>query len=314
MKLSYSAISNYQTCPLQYMFKYVERRPTAPSPSLSFGMSLHEALRWFYDVPTADPYPLEELLGYLEACWVSEGYCSAEEETRYFYQAKSALALFYRNSMEEFKLPAAIEHRFLIDVGFCELSGVIDRLDKDPMGDFEIIDYKTNRRLPPARRLYQDLQLPIYHLAAERVWEVAPGKVTFYYLLMNHRHSFAITRERIESALAEIESVAVAISSGRFDPCRNNLCPWCDFLDICPEWEGKVRPQKKTGVPAMDVGEAVDELIIAEKKVSQALSRIEALRGIVASYLRDKDIEKVGGSRGIAYMDEDGNLGWREID
>ena len=55
MKISYSAISSYQTCPLAYKFQYVDRLPTAPSPALSFGQSLHEVLRWFYDVPTEDP-------------------------------------------------------------------------------------------------------------------------------------------------------------------------------------------------------------------------------------------------------------------
>ena len=313
MRISYSAISSYQKCPLAYRFQYVDRLPTAPSPALSFGQSLHEALRWFYDVQTADPYSLEELVDRLETCWVSDGYSSPEEETRYFLQARSALGLFYRN-LVDFRIPAALENRFLIDLGFCSLSGVIDRLDKDPEGGFEIIDYKTNRRLPPARRLYEDLQLPIYHVAVEKVWEVSPAKVTFHYLLLNHRHSMSITPERVEEALVQIRNVVDYIDGEAFEPVKNPLCPWCDFIEMCPVWEGKVIPRKTTASPALEIGEAIDEILLTEKKVSQALARIEGLKAVISSYLGDQGVDRVGGSRGIAFIDENGFLTWREGD
>ena len=313
LKISYSAISGYQNCPLAYKFQYIDKQPTAPSPALSFGQSVHEVLRWFYDVPTADPYSLEELLNRLETCWISGGYASPEEEARYFLQAKSALELFYRN-LVEFNVPAALERRFSIDLGFCNLSGVIDRLDKNPNGGFEIIDYKTNRRLPPAVKLHNDLQLPIYHIAVEKIWEVSPEKVTFYYLLLNHRHSMKITPDRIEEALVQIRSVVDCIEGEAFEPKKNPLCPWCDYIDSCPIWEGKVIPKKKTGSPTLEIGEAVDEILLTEKKVSQALSRIEGLKSIVSSYLKEQGVDKVGGSRSIAFIDEEGSLNWREVD
>lgn len=313
MRISYSAISSYQNCPLAYKFQYMDRLPTVPSPALSFGQSLHEALRWFYDVPTVDPYPLEELVDHLETCWVGDGYSSPEEEARYFLQARSALGLFYRN-LGDFNIPAALEHRFLIDLGFCSLSGVIDRLDKDPDGGFEIIDYKTNRRLPPAKKLYNDLQLPIYHVAVEKIWQVSPEKVTFYYLLLNHRHSITVTPERIDGALGEIRRVVECIESEAFEPDKNPLCPWCDFIEICPIWEDKVIPKKTNVSPALEIGEAVDEIVLTERKVAQALARIEGLKSIISSYLNDQRVDKVGGRRGVAFIDEDGSLTWREGD
>ncbi|MCJ7652108.1 MAG: PD-(D/E)XK nuclease family protein [Actinobacteria bacterium] len=313
MKISYSAVSSYQNCPLQYKFQYVDKIPSLPSPALSFGQSVHEALRWFYDIPTGDPHPLEEFLDYLEECWSGEGYSSNEEEARYFLQARSALELFYRN-LGDFRIPAALERRFVVDLGFCYLSGVIDRLDKDPEGGFEIIDYKTNRRLPPAKKLHEDLQLPIYHIAVEKIWEVSPEKVTFHYLLLNHRHSMTITPERVEGALGDIKRVIECIENEAFDPRKNPLCPWCDYIGICPAWEGEIIPRKTATSPALDIGEAVDELLLAEKKVSDALSRIEGLKTLISSYLSDHGIERVGGSRGIAFIDEEGSLSWREED
>lgn len=319
MKLSYSEISTYQNCPLQYRFRYVEGRPTAPSASLSFGKSVHDALEWLYSAPTPDPPLLEQLVEHLEAGWISEGYSSSEEEARYFYQARAALEQFYRknvlNNPEGFRLPAALEYKFRVDLGFCELSGVIDRLDKEPDGGFEIIDYKTNRRLPPSRRLDEDLQLPLYHIAAERIWDVQVNKVTFHYVLLDHKHSFYVTPERVREALSEVERVSRSIESEEFAPCRNNLCPWCDFLDECSLMAGKVDSRRgPSQQPALDIGQAVDELVITHLQVSQKLARVEGLKGIVSAYLADKGIDRVGGSRGIAFLDEDGNLDWCEAD
>ena len=314
MKLSYSAISSYQNCPLQYRFRYLEDRPQVMSPALSFGQSVHEALQWFYSVPTPDPCSLPELLDYLEQCWSSEGYSSPEEDAKYFCQAKSALELYYRNYSDEFHLPSALEYKFRIDIGFCELSGIIDRLDKEAEGGFEVIDYKTNRRLPPARRLREDLQLPIYHIAAERIWEVSPEKVTFHYLLINHRHSFQVTPERVQSTLDEIERVVRAIESGDFEPRKNNLCPWCDYLDECSCWRGSPPPARRTEPPPLDIGQAVDELIVTQRQAANKLSRMEGLKGVVEAYLREQSRERVGGSRGVAYIDENGVLSWEEND
>jgi len=316
MRLSYSAINTYLNCPLQYRFQYVEGRPGLPSPSLSFGSSLHSALEWLYSVPTPDPRPLTDLLDCLESCWVSEGYASPEEEARYFYQGRSTLEIFYRNNIANnpagFQVPAALEHKFVIDLGFCDLSGVIDRLDRDPDGGFEIIDYKTNRRLPPARRLREDLQLPIYQIAAQRIWEVPVNRVTFHYLMMDHKASFVITPEREREALAAVERVAGLVAAEDFTPCRNNLCPWCDYQADCPLCAGRPVERRRPEPPPLDIGQAVDELIATQDRMSSGLARIEGLKDFVARYLTDRRIDRVGGSRGSAYLGESGGLEWCE--
>jgi RecB family exonuclease len=318
MRLSYSAISTYLKCPLQYKFQYIEERPGLPSPALSFGSSLHSALEWLYSSPTGEAPTLDALLEQLERCWVSEGYEGPEEEARYFLQGKSTLALYYRNnvaaSVEGFRVPAALEHKFVIDLGFCNLSGVIDRLDRDPEGGFEIIDYKTNRRLPPARRLNEDLQLPIYQIAAKRIWEVPVSRVTFHYLMMDHKASFFITPDREADALDTVKRVAGAIEAGDFAPRRNNLCPWCDYSGDCPLFEGKPVARKRPEAPPLDVGQAVDELISSQVRVASALVRIEGLKDYVASYLSRNGLDRVGGSTGSAYFDEDGTLTWCDGD
>ena len=319
MRLSYSGISSYLDCPLKYYYSYVEKRRTSDTPALAFGKSVHEALRWLYDVKTPDPHTSNELLDYLDECWLKEGYASTEERLRYFLHARSVLDLFYRNNIvegEPVDMPFALEHKFLVDLGFCELSGVIDRMDKLPDGTFEILDYKTNRRLPPAKRLARDLQLPLYTVAAGKVWEVDVSRATFYYLVLNHRHSVHVGPDRVEEALLEVQKVAEAVSREEFDPCRNNLCPWCDFISDCPVWEGRPLPQKKASwTPPLSIEEIVDEVVVMQRQVEEHRARIEqklagiaSLSKVVETYLKDRDAERVNGRFGAAALSGEGSL------
>ncbi|MFH1149956.1 MAG: PD-(D/E)XK nuclease family protein [Actinomycetota bacterium] len=317
MKLSYSQISCYKTCPMQYRLRYVEGRETPPNASLSFGKSVHAALEWLYSVPTPHPATLEELTDYLEECWIPEGFASPEEEARYFYQARSTLELYYRRNVletdEPFRIPAGLEHKFKVDVGFCTLSGVIDRLDKNPEGAFEIIDYKTNRRLPPISRLRQDLQLPIYQIAAKKIWDVPVARVTFHYLIHDQKVSFIISPEREGEALAEIERVAGCIDRCEFEAEKNNLCPWCDFLSECALMRGT--PSRKGSVtpPALEIGQAVDEYITATHRLQSATTRLEGLRVIIEEHLEQSQSTMVSGTFGEALIDSEGKLAIRHF-
>ena len=61
MRLSYSSIDAYETCPARFKFQYEDRIPGKPSPALSFGDSLHQALFHFHSRPVPEPPALEEL-------------------------------------------------------------------------------------------------------------------------------------------------------------------------------------------------------------------------------------------------------------
>src|SRR6266508_319204 len=83
MRLSYSSINTYETCPAKFRYKYQERLPTTTSPALAFGDSLHRALHRFHDRPVPVAPSLEELHEMLENEWVSEGFRDPEEEDVY---------------------------------------------------------------------------------------------------------------------------------------------------------------------------------------------------------------------------------------
>src|SRR6266516_548405 len=221
MRLSYSAISTYELCPAKYRFQYEERLPTTTSPALAFGDSLHRTLHRFHDRPVPVAPSLQELHEMLEGEWSTEGYRDPSEESLYLDHARQVLASYHRENASSFRIPAALEFRFRIDVEGVQLSGVIDRLDRIPGGGYEIIDYKTSRRLPPKAVVDRDLQLSLYYLAAKEIWGIEPERLTLYYLLPGERMTTFRTTADADDLRRRIATVAERIEAGKFEPRLN---------------------------------------------------------------------------------------------
>jgi len=298
MRLSYSSISTYETCPAKYRFQYEERLPTAPSPALSFGDSLHRALHRFHARPVPVAPSLPELLEMLEDVWVSEGYADPAEEQTYREHARQVLAQYHRENAHAYRIPAALEFRFEIEVEGITLSGVIDRMDRIPGGGYEIIDYKTNRRLPPRERIDRDLQLSIYHLAAREVWGIEPERLTLYYLLPNQRMSTARTREDLDELRRRIAIVAERIQAGRFEPRQNPICDWCEFQARCPLF--RHAHEREQGDPTPRMTEIVDEWISLKRQVRETSRRLNELAPLIDAFCEEHGYRRLFGSDGAA--------------
>src|SRR5438132_803936 len=93
-------------------------RPTSPPPG---------------ETPP-DPPPLEELQWFLDDEWSDEGYRDPGEESLYKEHARQVLTDYYRENSAHFRIPAALEFRFTIEIEGVAVSGVIDRMDRIPGG------------------------------------------------------------------------------------------------------------------------------------------------------------------------------------
>lgn len=298
MRLSYSSIDTYETCPAKYRFQYEERLPTSPSPALSFGDSLHRALHRFHARPVPVAPSLAELLEMLEDVWVSDGYTDAAEEQCYHEHARQVLAQYHRENAGAYRIPAALEFRFEIEVEGVTLSGVIDRMDRIPGGGYEIIDYKTNRRLPPRERVDRDLQLSIYHLAAREVWGIEPERLTLYFLLPNQRMSTVRTRAHLDELRRRIATVAERIEAGRFEPRQNPLCGWCGFQARCPLFRHAY--ERERGDPAPRMTEVVDEWIALKRRSREISRRLDELAPLIDAFCEEHGYRRLFGSDGAA--------------
>jgi putative RecB family exonuclease len=298
MKLSYSSISTYETCPAKYRFQYEERLPTSRSPALSFGDSLHRALHRFHNRPVPVAPSLGELHEMLQDEWVSEGFRDPEEEQVYLAHGRQVLAEYHRENAGSFRIPAALEFRFRIEVAGVQLSGTIDRMDRIPGGGYEIIDYKTNRRLPPQAVVDQDLQLSMYFLAAKEVWGIEPERLTLYFLLPGQRMTTFRTSGHADELRRRIALVASRIEAGLFEPRQNPLCDWCDFQARCPLYRHKF--EKLEGDPAPRMTEMVDEWIALKREDWERYRRLEELKALINAFCEEHGYRRLFGSDGSA--------------
>jgi putative RecB family exonuclease len=298
MRLSYSSISTYETCPAKYRFQYQERLPTASSPALAFGDSLHRALHRFHDRPVPVAPTLEELHQMLDDDWVGDGYRDPEEESLYLDHARQVLAEYHRENAASFRIPAALEFRFTIEVEGVELNGVIDRMDRIPGGGYEIIDYKTSRRLPPKAVVDRDLQLSVYYLAAKQIWGIEPERLTLYYLLPGERMTTVRTPADADELRRRIATVAERIAAGKFEPRQNPLCDWCEFQPICPLYRHKF--EKEQGDPAPRMTEMVDQWIRLKREDWERYRRLEELRSLINAFCDEHGYRRLYGTDGAA--------------
>jgi hypothetical protein len=179
-----------------------------------------------------------------------------------------------------------------------QVNGMIDRMDRLPGGGYEIIDYKTNRRLPPLSRVERDLQLSIYHLAAREVWGIDPERLTLYYLLPGQRMTTSRTPEDVEELRARIATVAERIGAEKFEPRENPLCDWCDYQAMCPIF--RHRFERQDGDPTPRMTELVDEWIGLKRQGREVYRRIDELVALINAFCEEHGYRRLYGSDGAA--------------
>ena len=81
--LSYTQISQYQSCPLCYKLQYIDGLKPKDKWYFSFGLTMHTCAEHLFKVNVPPPPSLEELLEFYERNWLGVGYESAEEEAKY---------------------------------------------------------------------------------------------------------------------------------------------------------------------------------------------------------------------------------------
>jgi RecB family exonuclease len=241
--LSYSQINTYQQCPLKYKFQYIERRPTKPSPHLALGNTIHDTLRDFHKEFDPKRTSLEDLLSCYEKNWVAEGYESKEQEEEFRREGERMLRDYYQTAIRNSNLPLHLEENFKFRMGDCEIWGKIDRIDRLPNGEWEIIDYKTGKRRIEEARLKADLnplevdenfQLSLYYLGCKEKFNRTPEKVSIYYLKNNQKLSATRSPEQLRDVERIVDQVAAQIREKKFEAKKGPLCPWCDYREICP--------------------------------------------------------------------------------
>ena len=117
------------------------------------------------------------------------------------------------------------------------MRGRVDRVDRLPDGDYELIDYKTGERKTEAE-LENDLQLALYRLAAREAWEIEASTGSYYYVLDADKVAAPTKPDDAERVERTVLQVGEGVLSQDFEPRPSpSVCSWCDYRLICPAAE-----------------------------------------------------------------------------
>ena len=83
MRLSYSSLDIYRTCPLKYKFKEVDKLREPKSKEAVFGTIVHSTLKYIHE-PALLPPTLEDGLNYFSKAWNDAVYDNPSEERAAF--------------------------------------------------------------------------------------------------------------------------------------------------------------------------------------------------------------------------------------
>ena len=283
-----------------YKLQYIDRLAPLAKPYFSFGTTMHACVEHFFKVKTPPCPTLEEMLRFYEENWLSDGYESPEDESRYKAYGREILKKFWDIHAPAFRLPIALERKFYLDVNGVKLMGFIDRVDKLDSGGLSVIDYKTNQELFTSEYLDNNLQLTIYQMAAEQIWNLPVEKLTLYHLRTNTPCSCPPrVKEQTDEVRRLVTDIAWKITRGEFPATENEFCP-CDFSRYCPYYRHKYAAPDvsadQAAPPGISAAAAADRYAAVQARIKELEAELNEVKQVIIDYCRKEQINRVFGS------------------
>ena len=241
--LSFSQIETFNTCPLQYRYRYLQRIPIPPTAAQSFGDSIHKTLKGFYQQLKEGKKPSrEDLISLLKKNWNLVGYASKSHEEKMKNQGIKILTDFYQKGFDPKIKVRGLEQVFVIKISpNFKAGGKIDRID-EIAGGIEIYDYKTGK-VWEQKKVNESLQMTLYAMAATSpksslFQNLDPEEVqlSFYFLETGEKKTLRRAKEDLVKAQQQLLEKKVEIERSDFSPTPGPWCDFCDFKLICEAW------------------------------------------------------------------------------
>ncbi len=300
MRISYSALQTFENCPLKYKYSNIDKVKEPKSKEAIFGTLLHSTLNFIHTPALVAPN-LEQALDYFSKNWNSEIFEDELEERAAFSLGVSMVQKYYQKNNPADFIIVDLESPFQIEIGDHVISGIIDRIDKTEDG-YEIIDYKTTKKMPSQEKVDNDLQLSVYLQAflkryPKEIENIDKIKVSLYYLKHGVKLSSTRTQEQLEKVRSLFLEVIAEIEKGNFPPNVNPLCDWCGYQKICPAWRHKFRQERK--IDSQEINQAIDEYIETKNQISGEKLKMAKLQEKIQQYMQQEGVERVFGEKGI---------------
>jgi len=269
-KIFPSALNYYIKCPFKFKChndkeikaEYIER------PETFVGKVIHAVLKDFFDIKKTpiDKRKKQDIASMVKHVWArmeksswDKEYWTADERTKLFGSAEQEKAFgidaitMLRNYLSEADLsvvPLALEDWVECDVNGFKIAGRIDRIDQDSNSIISVWDYKTGKlpfRSSVEEIIKEDFQIPFYAIIASRLYPFAQKiRAGLIYLKYSKVYDAAWAKEEIKDLDKKVvEVLEHAKNDTSFLPRINKLCPYCEYLNVCPEKDNIFTKNKK---------------------------------------------------------------------
>jgi superfamily I DNA/RNA helicase/RecB family exonuclease len=237
--VSYSGLSDYQTCPRRYEYRHVWHLPEAPSTATWFGQLIHQALRTAMDIRKGGkPVDRNRLVAIWHETWASSAGPKGRD-ANLADEGRRMLLEYAETAAWRDADPAENEFSFHVQLSSgAQLKGRLDRVDRP--GAPRVIDYKTG--VPPREldRLQSDLQAQTYAAAVAGLFHVDEVSVEMHYLANGRVARAVFGKEHLARAHSRLYAITKELMEATADrnfPAKpsNWNCTHCPYWVICDE-------------------------------------------------------------------------------
>jgi len=244
VRLSPSQVENFTRCGLRWL---LESAAGVSSPSVlrHFGIVIHAAAAL-----AADGADDADITKRVDEAWRHLDFGSAWYSAKQREQAELMVRRFLDWHRANPRELVTVEEALRVKVGRVEITGRVDRLERDAEGSAIVVDLKTGSSRPPDDELDRNPQLGVYQLAVmlgafEELGLTQPGGAEL--VQVGRAGLKAQARVQRQRSLADdpeprwaqelVETVAEGMSGSVFQATVNPGCRVCPVAACCPVHE-----------------------------------------------------------------------------
>jgi putative RecB family exonuclease len=313
-RYSFSQINGYKNCPRKYKFQYIERAEVEKpvSVELFLGSAVHKSLEQIYKLKMSGiVLKLDQLLKDYHLIWegpdrdhikvtrehlgIDDFINSGEEILKKYYETYSPFDQDDSLALERnISFPLDQNGRFTI-------SSKIDRICKRKSDNaIEIIDYKTDKTLPPQQALDNDEQLALYQMGVKHIWPDFEN-IELKKIFLNHgiEMKTIMDDDKLEEirirTFHKILEIEQAKRKDDFPTKETALCDWCVYYELCPAKRHQLAIEGEI-IDDFDAKKAVElaeKYLELNRKQKLIKSEMDALKQDIAGYCEREDLTKV---------------------
>ena len=248
LKVSFSALDTYETCPRKYYYNYILKLPRKKALPLKFGSFVHLVLEKFHKyIKYFKKRNADMKYGYLmkrafESALRRYDYAKDTISEEMQLESKPMLRKYLEKIREHCPETIFIEKWFEIEIDGFILRGSIDRVDELPNDDLDIVDYKTNKKAYEVNKTHQ---LSLYSFAVRHMLKhrkINKITKTLNFLRLQKVKTSPDQESDVDAAVSFVKntggSIVKNLEKSKDDEHEwqfkeNKYCYNCDFKDRC---------------------------------------------------------------------------------